>query len=930
MMNINETLQQAISHHQAGQLPEAEDLYLRVLQTDPGHPDANHNLGLMALQLGKAELGLPYLQAAWEADPSIGQYWLSLTECLLAMGHSEDALLLIEEALKRGVNSPQARQLLARANGSYNRALPPASNVQEVMALVNSARPAELEQRIRPLIDLYPDWAFGWNALGIALQQQGKDGVAAIRQAVSLKPDDAEMHNNLGMLLKEQEMLDEALLSFRKALQIKPNYAKAHFNLAVTLQSKGRLNEAIASLRQALKIKPDFADAYSKLGILLRANGQLDEALKSLRKAIKISPNLAEAHNTLGLVLQALGQPAVALSSVRKALEIDPNYADAHVNLGLLLFLSEQYDLAQASFSRALEIAPDNADTHLNFGLIRQAQGELDGALASFCQAIKIRPDLAQAHKGLGEVLFFMGHLDAALVSTKRALELKPDYSDAYLALGNIQKAQGKLEEASASYRRALELEPDTSQAYNNLGIISAVHGQLGAAIECFRRALQSKPQDAEVYANLLFFLGHDETVDARTLFAEHCRFADRFEAHLRASWPRHTNSRDPQRCIQVGLVSADLCNHAVANFIEPVLAHLASYPQLSLHAYYNNIIEDSITQRLRGYVKHWHQIAGLPDAALAEKIRADGIDILLDISGHTAKHRLLTFARKPAPVQASWMGYPGTTGLKAMDYYLSDRFLLPPGQFDDQFTEKIVQMPVSVPFLPFDGAPPVNPLPALSNGYVTFGSFNRPSKLSRAVIALWAQLLRALPDSRMVLGAMPEVGKYNTLIEWFAQEGVSRERLDFHIRSGMVHYLNLHQQVDICLDTFPYNGGTTTLHALWMGVPTLTLAGGTIPGRTGAGVLGHVGLEAFIAHDAADFIQKGLSWAGNLAALSDIRAGLRERFAKSAMGQSATVAAGVERALRIMWQRWCAGLPAESFEVTLQDVNHRMQETSK
>jgi predicted O-linked N-acetylglucosamine transferase (SPINDLY family) len=264
------------------------------------------------------------------------------------------------------------------------------------------------------------------------------------------------------------------------------------------------------------------------------------------------------------------------------------------------------------------------------------------------------------------------------------------------------------------------------------------------------------------------------------------------------------------------------------------------------------------------------------------------------------------------------------------MDYFLTDRFFLPPGQFDRQFTEKIAYLPASAPFLPSRDAPPVNALPALSNGYVTFGSFNRLSKLSRSVIALWSQLLRALPNSRVLLGGMPEDVKCDTLIEWFAQEGISRKRLDFYPHSDINSYLTLHHQVDICLDTFPYNGGTTTLHALWMGVPTLTLAGRTAAGRSGAAILGHAGLETFVAHDAADFARKGLFWAGNLAALSDIRAGLRERFAKSAMHQPAMVAAGMESALRIMWQRWCAGLPTESFKVSLQDTNNKIQEVGK
>jgi predicted O-linked N-acetylglucosamine transferase (SPINDLY family) len=282
----------------------------------------------------------------------------------------------------------------------------------------------------------------------------------------------------------------------------------------------------------------------------------------------------------------------------------------------------------------------------------------------------------------------------------------------------------------------------------------------------------------------------------------------------------------------------------------------------------------------------------------------------------------LSTFARKPAPLQVSWIGYPGTTGLRAMDYYLADPFYLPPGQFDNQFTEKIVQLPATAPFSPSDLAPSVNPLPALSNGYITFGSFNRPNKIGPSVVALWSQLLRALPSSRMLLGAMSIDGKNESLVEMFAREGITSERLSIHSRSSMENYLALHHQVDICLDTFPYNGGTTSLHALSMGVPTLTLIGPTSSGRQGVGILGHVGLEAFAAKDKADFVKKGLSWAGNLIELLILRLELRERFKQSASGQPEIVAAGLERALRVMWRGWCAGQSAESFEIKRQDVD--------
>ncbi len=397
----------------------------------------------------------------------------------------------------------------------------------------------------------------------------------------------------------------------------------------------------------------------------------------------------------------------------------------------------------------------------------------------------------------------------------------------------------------------------------------------------------------------------------------EHCAFGEKFEAPLRASWPRHSNVRDPARCLQIGFVSGDLREHAVASFVEPLLARLAESAALSLHAYYNHATEDSVTARLRTHFRHWHRIVGLSDAALAERITSDRIDILIDLSGHTAENRLLTFARKPAPVQVSWIGYPGTTGLKAMDYYLADRHFLPPGTFDSQFTEKLVYLPANAPFLLDAIAPAVNALPALRNGYVTFASFNRLNKLRPQVIALWSRLLRSLPEARMVLGGMPSEAASNPLIDWFAREGIVRERFSLHPRCDIAAYLALHHQVDMCLDTFPYTGGTTTTYALWMGVPTLTLAGHTPPGRQGAAILGHVGLEAFVAKNADDFQRRGEYWANDLSALSAVRSGLRQRIEHSLLSQPEVIAAGLECALRTMWQRWCAGLPPESIDVS-------------
>ena len=623
----------------------------------------------------------------------------------------------------------------------------------------------------------------------------------------------------------------------------------------------------------------------------------------------------------LGVVFQRTGRSAHALAPMQKAAALLPSDAEAHSNLGVALKDLGQLDAAVASYRRALEIKPDLAEAHNNLGAALKDLEQLDAAVASYRRALEIKPDFAEAHSNLGAALKDVGQLDSAVATYRRALEIKPDFAEAHSNLGNALQDLVQLDAAVASYRRALEIKPDLAEAHYNLGNALQDLVQLDAAVASYRRALEIKPDFDKAHSNLLFCLSHDATVDAETLFAEHCRFGGQFEVPLRAGWPQHTNSRNPERRLQVGFVSGDLRNHSVASFIEPVLAHLSGHPQLSLHAYSNHAIEDAVTQRLRGYLTHWHPIVGLSDVALAQKVREDGIDILIDLSGHTAKNRLLTFARKPAPIQITWIGYPNTTGLQAMDYVLKDRFNAPYGAYERYYVEKLARLPSSGTFLPAKDAPPVNDLPALSNGSVTFGSFNRSSKLGDGVIALWSQVLRAVPGSRLLVGSVGEGSLRANLMERFARCGVAADRLMFQPRMVMSAYLALHHQVDFILDTFPYTGGTTTSHALWMGVPVLTMTGPSSMQCQCAGMLRRVGLTDWVAGDAEDFVRRAVGWAGRLDELAGLRAGMRDRLLSSPLRQPATVARGLEAALRVMWRRWCEGLAAECFEVTLEDL---------
>lgn len=989
VLPLDEALQQAIAHHQAGQLLEAERLYRAVLQIEPDQAIANHNLGLLLGQIGEHAAALPYLQAALKVDPNEGQFWLSCADALLAAGQAQDALDTLHSAMQRGLDTPPAHALLERIEAAVSNAPAPAkapapADIDALLESFNGGRHAELESRARLLIEQYPESGLAWSVLGTALQLQGRDALPVYRTTVQFLPNDAEAHCNLGNALqacgqhdaavasycralelapefaqvhsnlgsalhalgrldeavachrsalriapdhagahfnlgnayKDLGQFEDAVASYRCALELEPNDAEAHRNLGNALQRLGRLDDAVACYRSALKLNPDYAEAYGNLGAALSDLGKMDDALASYQRALEIKPDYAEAHSNLGNTLQASGQFNAAVTSYRRALEINPDYAEAHGNLGNALQAQGQFDDAVISYRRALELKPFSASAHTSLGDILQAMGKLDDAVAIYRKALEISPADAAVHRHLGSALRRLGQFDAAIASYQMALVIDPDKPEAHNNLGMVLKACWRLDEALASYRRALEIDPSLAMVHANLGSALQALGETADAVASGRRALELDPDCVVGHSNLLFFLSHSEGLDGQALFAEHRLFADRFEAPLRSAWTEHANVRDPDRCLQIGFVSGDLNNHVVANFIEPVLAQLASHQGLSLHGYSNETDEDHVSQRLRGYLAHWHPVALLSDAALAQKIRDDGIDILIDLSGHTAKHRLLTFARKPAPLQASWIGYPGTTGLQSMDYYLCDRFLLPPGQFDHHFTEKLVFLPANAPFLPSTDALPVNALPARANGYITFGSFNRIGKLSRNVIAVWSELLRALPDARLLMGAMSEDGNNANLIDWFAEEGISRQRLSFHPRAGVHPYLALHYLVDVCLDTFPYAGGTTTLYALWMGVPTLTIAGQTAAGRTGASILGHVGLQALVARDAADFVQRGMFLTRDISLLAQLRSGMRERLAQSPVGQPAVIADGLDRALRTMWQRWCAGVPAESFDV--------------
>ena len=470
-LTIEQALQQGITAHKEGKLEEAERLYRTILESQPVHPDANHNLGLIAVSVNKAGAALPLFKTALEANPKLEQFWVSYIDALVKAKRLKDAKQAIKKAQKKGFDANKLEVLLSKSKMTADTKVPPQSQVNTLLEHYENRRFSEAEKLAIPVTQEFPQHQFAWKVLGAIFMQTERKSEAlnANQTAVALSPEDAEAHSNLGNTLQELGRLDESEVSCRQAIALKPDFAEAHGNLGNTLRELGRLDEAEASYTQAIALKPNYAEAHSNLGNTLKELGRLDEAEARYTQAIALKPDLAEAHSNLGSTLKELGRLDETEANFRQAIALKPNYAEAHNNLGTTLQELGRLDEAEASYTQAIALKPDYAEAHNNLGNTLQELGRLDEAEVSCRQAIAFKPDFAEALSNLGNTLRELGRLDEAEVSYTQAIALKPDYAEAYSNLGNSLKELGKLDEAEASYTRAIVLKPDYARAHSSL-----------------------------------------------------------------------------------------------------------------------------------------------------------------------------------------------------------------------------------------------------------------------------------------------------------------------------------------------------------------------------------------------------------------------------------------------------------------------------
>ncbi len=765
---------------------------------------------------------------------------------------------------------------------------------------------ASAEHLCHQILQVDATHADAWHLLGVIASQLGRPSQALeyLGKATALRPDNAAFHLNQGIALQALGRLQEAAASFGQAVRLQPDLAEAHNNLANALHELAQPEPALAHWRRALEIRTDYAEPHHNLAQALYRQGQYAEAQAHSREAVRLQPQAPQAHYLLGNALAAQDQFAEAAACFENALHLRPAFAEAYTNLGHVQRKQGQLAQALASLQHALALRPDSAAAHNEIGAVLGALGNMPEAEQHLRQALWTQPDYAEAHVNLSILLRGQNRLDDAAAHLRTALRLQPDLLEAYEHLATTLIRQQRTEEALECLREALRRQPGRALLHTGLGETFAQQGQIDAARAAFTEALRLDPKAAVTHSCLLNALNFDPDIEPATLFAEHRRWAEQ-HAHIAVLGPAPDHDRSPNRWLRVGYLSEDFRQHVLAHFVVPILAH-HDPAQVETTCYADVAAPDSRTLQLRSLAQRWRSICGRSDAEVAQLVRDDAIDILVDLGGHTGT-RLGVFARQPAPVQVTYLGYPNTTGLTTIHYRLTDAITDPP-EAQAWHTEQLLRLPGGFCcYEPPQNAPAVSPLPALSTGVITFGSTHKLAKLNSAVLDLWSRLLHVLPTARLLLYRDALRGSTLSYFrEQFARRGLAEDRVFLRYPSTNAEsFLTVYHDIDVLLDVFPWSGHATACEALWMGIPVLTLLGTRHAGRMVASVLTQVGLPDLIARTPDDYIAKVVQLANDQEQLVNLRANLRGLMRDSPLCDGKTFTRQLEAAYREMWHNW-------------------------
>ncbi|HEX6766984.1 MAG TPA: tetratricopeptide repeat protein [Polyangiaceae bacterium] len=678
------------------------------------------------------------------------------------------------------------------------------------------------------------------------------------------------------------------------------------FELALGHHRAGRIAEAEALYRSVLERQPDHHQAFHLSSLLALEAGKLEGALELGRRAYELQPSNAGYLASVGEIERHLGRLDAAAETLLRALALEPNLVQASFNLGLVLQAKGDTLGALARLERAADLEPRLFLVQHALAQVLESRGELTGAIGHYHAALALDPESVEAHEDLAWVLRRVGRLEGAFVAARRALELAPDSAAAALALGAVLLDRQEVDEATNALRLAERLSPGLASAHSFLANALREAGQSSRALEHYRRALELDVADPATHSNLVFTMAYAPEAKAEDILAEARSWNAQHAGSLAAEQRPHSNTRDPERRLRIGYVSPDFRDHVQVLFTLPLFRnhHRRAF---EIVCYSSVERPDAVTQEIRAVADGWRDARALDDGRLAELVRSDGIDLLVDLTMHMADGRPALFARKPAPVQLCWLAYPGTTGLPAMDYRFTDPHLDPETSNDGVYSEESVRLRET--FWCYEprakGLEP-GPLPAGEDRVVTFGCLNTFCKVHDGVIDLFARVLRGVAGSRMVILA-PAGETRRRVAAHFARKGVDEQRITFVGRVPRREYLMRYREIDLCLDTFPYNGHTTSLDAFWMGAPVVTLVGDTVVGRAGLSQAMNLGLPELIARTPDEYVERAVALAKDRSKLAALRAGLRARMESSPLMDSKRFTENVEAAYRSLWRRYCA-----------------------
>jgi protein O-GlcNAc transferase len=709
----------------------------------------------------------------------------------------------------------------------------------------------------------------------------------------------------------QEGRLQQAETIYRQVLNADPGQATALHFLGVIAHQVGKQELAIEYMKRSLELMPYNEGFYCNLGMAYQALGRFDQAIQSYREALRLRPEYFDAHNNLANVLADLGKLDEASAGYQRALALNPNCAEAHSNLGVALQRLGNLDDAETHCRKAVRLKPDSVEARINLGNVQTARGKLEEANLNYREALRVKPDYALAHNNLGGTLQLQGKTDEAVTSYRQALQCKPDYAEAHGNLATALQIQGNLDEAEKHLREALRFQPGLGATHNNLGGILQLEGKFAEAIPHFREAMRLMPADPSPHSNVLLCMNYDPKTDLTALFEEHKEWGRKWGvSKARGPLPgAETLDLNPSRRLKVGYVSPDLSWHPIAHFLQPILAN-HDPDQVHAICYAEVSAPDAMTARIKMLSKEWRSITGLSDLEVAKLVRDDGIDVLVDLAGHTAKSRLRFFAHQPAPVQVTYLGYPYTTGLSTVQYRLTDAVADPPGE-PIIHTEELIRLTGGFCcYAPPINAPDPNPLPAQKAGHVTFGSLHALHRLNPEVLDLWSAILRALPTAHLLIFRHTLRGNIKeNLFRQLVERDVEAERIDMrqeYSKDDSSRYLTVYENVDFSLDTFPWSGHTTACESLWMGVPVITLRGNRHAGRMVASVLTQIGLPDLIAESRDQYVEKAVQLAQDLERLAKLRSELRELVKNSPLCDGKAFTRSLEAAYRGMWERYC------------------------